>query len=100
MVYEKGIFKVEAINNLLIPHNSKTISIYKPQIIMEKTRMYYTNCHKANHNDETCRVKRKERSIPTFFEVTTQQIKVQRLVKYSCHICREIGYKIRLSSVQ
>jgi hypothetical protein len=45
---------------------------------MEKTRMYYTNCHKANHNDETRRVKRKEGSIPTFFEVTTQQIKVQR----------------------
>ncbi len=38
--------------------------------------MYCTNCHKANHNVETYRVKRKENHVPTIFKVTTQQIKV------------------------
>jgi hypothetical protein len=28
------------------------------------------------------------------FEVTTQQIKVQRVVRYCCHICGDIGHKI------
>jgi hypothetical protein len=56
--------------------------------------MYYTNCHKTNHNVETCRVKRKEDSIPAVSEVTTQQIKVQKLVKYSCDICGDTRHKI------
>jgi hypothetical protein len=45
--------------------------------------MYYTNCHRTNHNVETCKVKRKEDHVPIVFEVTTQQIKVQKLVKNS-----------------
>ncbi len=49
--------------------------------------MYCTNCHKINHNVETCRIKRKEDHVPAVYEVDTQQIKVQRLVRYSCHIC-------------
>jgi len=56
--------------------------------------MYYTNCHKTNHNVESFRVKRKKKSIPTIYEVTSSQIKVQRLMRYSCHICCEIGHKI------
>ncbi len=40
----------------------------------------------TNHSVETCRVKRKEDSIPVIFKVTTQQIKVQRPMRYSCHI--------------
>jgi hypothetical protein len=38
--------------------------------------MYCTNCHRKNHNAETCKVKRKEDYVPTIFEVTTQQIKI------------------------
>jgi hypothetical protein len=73
---EEGISKVEATSNLSIPQSSKTISTHKFQTIIEKTIMYYTISHKANHNVETCRVKRKEDPIPIVFEVTTQQIKV------------------------
>jgi hypothetical protein len=37
--------------------------------------MYCTNCHRTNHNVETCRIKRKEDPIFAVFDVTTQQIK-------------------------
>ncbi len=57
--------------------------------------MYYTNCHMTNHSVETCRVKRKEDSIPTIFKVIIQQIKVQRPMRYSCHIHSDIIYKIK-----
>jgi len=43
LVFKNEIFEVEAINNLLIPHNSKTILAQKPQIITKKTRMCCTN---------------------------------------------------------
>jgi len=56
--------------------------------------MYYTNCHRKNHNVETCKVKRKENFIPTIFEVTTQHIQIQRPMRYSCHICGDIRHKI------
>jgi hypothetical protein len=56
--------------------------------------MYCTNCHRTNHNVETCKVERKEKFIPTIFEVIIHQIKVQRFMRYSCHICGEVGYKI------
>ncbi len=55
--------------------------------------MYYTNCHRTNHNVETYRVKRKEDLIPAIFEVTIQQIKVWRLMKYSCHICGDTRHE-------
>jgi hypothetical protein len=48
----------------------------------------------TNHNVETCKVKKKEDLIPIVFEVTIQQIKVQRLVRYSYHICGDTGHKI------
>jgi len=56
--------------------------------------MYYTNCHMTNHRVETCRVKRKEDFIPAIFKVITQQIKVQRPMRYSCHIHGDIRHKI------
>jgi hypothetical protein len=56
--------------------------------------MYYTYCHKTNHNVETCRINGKEDPIPTISEVTTQHIKVERPVKYSCHICDDTRHKI------
>ncbi len=56
--------------------------------------MYYTNCHMKNHNVETCRVKRKENFVPTASEVTIQQIKVQRPLRYPCHICGDTRHKI------
>jgi hypothetical protein len=68
--------KIEAINNLSIPQNSKTILAQKPQTITKKIGMYYINCHRTNHNVENYRVKRKEDHVPIVFEVTTQQIKV------------------------
>jgi hypothetical protein len=86
--------EVEAINNLLIPHNSKIILAQKLQTRLEKIRMYYTNCRKTNHNVEKYSVKRKEDYVFLIFEVTTQQIKVWRLVRYSCHIYGDIGHKI------
>jgi hypothetical protein len=46
-----------------------------------------TNCHRTNHNVETCRVKRKEDLVLAVFKVTTQHIKVQKPMRYSCHIC-------------
>jgi hypothetical protein len=71
LVYEKGIFEVEAINNLLLPQNNKTILTLKPWIVTKKTKMYYTNCHMTNNNAETCRIKRKEESNHVVFKVTT-----------------------------
>jgi hypothetical protein len=56
--------------------------------------MYYINCHRTNHNVETCRVKRKEDHVLVVSEVTIQQIKVQRHVKYSCHIYGDTRHKI------
>jgi hypothetical protein len=56
--------------------------------------MYYTNCHRTNHNVEAYKVKRKEDYILAVFEVITQHIKVQRPMKYSCHTCGDIGHKI------
>ncbi len=34
--------------------------------------MYCTNCHRTNHNVETCRVKRKEDLVLAIFEVIIQ----------------------------
>jgi hypothetical protein len=94
LVCEKGIYEVKVINNLLIPHNSKTISAQKPHTIIEKSRMYCIIYHRTNHNVETYKVKEKENYVPIVSEVTPQQIKVQRPLKYSCHICDDIGHKI------
>ncbi len=49
MVCENRISEIEAISNLLIPHNSKKILIQKLQTIIKKTGMYM-----INHNVETC----------------------------------------------
>jgi hypothetical protein len=54
--------------------------------------MYYINYHKKNHNVETCRVK--EDLVSIVSEVIIQQIKVQRHVKYSYHICGDTRHKI------
>ncbi len=40
----EGISKVEAISNMIIPHNGKIILTQKPHIITKKKGMYYTNC--------------------------------------------------------
>jgi len=56
--------------------------------------MYCTNCHRTNHNVETYRVKRKEDHVHVIFEVIIQQIKVQRPMRYSYHICGDIRQKI------
>jgi len=34
--------------------------------------MYYTNCHRTNHNVETCKVKRKEDLVYVVSEVIIQ----------------------------
>ncbi len=47
-----------------------------------------------NHNVETYKVKRKEDLVLAISEITIQQIKIQRLVKYSCHICGDTRHKI------
>ncbi len=46
--------------------------------------MYCTNCHRTNQNVETCKVKRKEEVIPAISEVTTQHIRIQIPMRYSC----------------
>jgi len=56
--------------------------------------MYYTNYHRSNHNVETCEVKRKEDIVSAISKITTQLIKMQRHVRYSCHNCGDIGHKI------
>ncbi len=56
--------------------------------------MYYTNCHKTNHNVETCKIKRKEDLVRAVSKIIIQQIKVQRHVKYYCHICGDTRHKI------
>jgi hypothetical protein len=94
LVCEERIYEVEVISNLLVPQISKTILVKKLQIVIEKTRMYCINCHRKTHNVETCKIKRKEDHVPIVSKVTTQHIKVQRLVRYSFHICREMGHKI------
>ncbi len=70
MVCEEGISEVEVISNLSIPQNSKTILVQKLQIVLEKTWTYCRNCHRKNHNVETCRIKRKEKSILVISKVT------------------------------
>ncbi len=71
MVYE-GISKLEVINNLLGPQSSKTILTKKCQTILEKIGMYYTNCHKKNHNVENYIFKRKEDVVLAIYDITTQ----------------------------
>ncbi len=56
----EGLFEIEAISNMLIPLNSKTILTLKPQRIIEKIGMYYANCHRTNNKIP---VKSKERKI-------------------------------------
>jgi len=98
LVYEEGFYEVEAINNLLVPHNIKIILcgtnklIQKSQKIIGKIGLYCTNYHKTNHNVENYRFKRKEDFVPVVSDVTTHQIKIQRLVRYSCHICGDTGH--------
>ncbi len=60
MVCEKGIYKLNVISNMSIPQSSNIILAQKPQTITEKTLMYYTYCHRTNHNVET--IKSKERN--------------------------------------
>jgi hypothetical protein len=67
---------------------------YKPHIITCEIGMYCTNCHRKNHNVETCRVIKKEDLVLIVSKVTTQQIKIQKLMKYSCHIYGDMGHKI------
>jgi hypothetical protein len=52
------------------------------------------NCHRTNHNVETSIVKRKGDFFHAVSKVITQHIKVQRPMRYSCHICGDIGHKI------
>jgi len=94
LVCEEGIFEIKTINNLLVPQNRKTTLAQKPPTIPEKTRMYDTICHMINHTVESFKVKRKEDFVPIVFEVITQQIKVHRPMRYSCHICGDIRHKI------
>jgi hypothetical protein len=56
--------------------------------------MYCTNYHRTNHNVETCKVKRKENHVHVVLEVITQHTKIQKHVRYSCHICDNTGHKI------
>ncbi len=56
--------------------------------------MYYTNCHRTNHNVETYRVKRKEDCVLAISKVTIQLIKIQRPMRHSCHICVDTRHKI------
>jgi len=79
LVCEEGIFEVEAIHNLLIPQSNKIILAHKPQIVPEKTIMYCTNCHKTNHNVETCRVKRKEDRVHVLSSVLFNRLKYRGL---------------------
>jgi hypothetical protein len=83
-----------ATSNMLIPQNSKTILAQKSYTVIEKTRMYYINYHMTNHNVENCRIKRKENHVRIIFEVTTQQIKIQKPMMHYCHICGDTGHKI------
>jgi hypothetical protein len=72
LVCEEGISYAEAISNLLVPQRIKKILAQKPQIVLQKTRMHYTNCDKINHNVETYRIKRKEDLVPIVFKVIIQ----------------------------
>jgi REP element-mobilizing transposase RayT len=56
--------------------------------------MYYTICHKTNHNVETCKVKRKGNHVHVVFEVITQYIKVHGPMMYLYHICGDTRHKI------
>jgi hypothetical protein len=47
-----------------------------------------------NHNVENYRIKRKEDHVHVVSEVTTQHIKVHKPMRYSYHICGDIGHKI------
>ncbi len=48
----------------------------------------------TNHNVENCRIKIKENHVRIIFEVTTQQIKIQKPMMHYCHICDDTGHKI------
>jgi hypothetical protein len=56
--------------------------------------MYYTNYYKTNHNVETYKVKIKEYLVLIVFEVTIQQIKIQRPMRYSYRICGDTWHKM------
>ncbi len=48
----------------------------------------------TNHNVETYKVKRREDLVPIVFEVIIQQIKIQRPMTYSYHVCGDTRHKI------
>jgi hypothetical protein len=60
LVREERIFEVEVVCNLSIPQSNKSILTQKPHKIIEKIGMYYTNCHRTNHNVETYRMKERK----------------------------------------
>ncbi len=51
-------------------------------------------CHGTNYNVENYKVKIKKYFVPTISEVTVEQIKEQKLVRYSYHICGDTRHKI------
>ncbi len=56
--------------------------------------MHCTNCHRKKHNVKTYRFKRKEDLVPVISKVIIQHIKVQKPMRYFCHICGDTKHKI------
>ncbi len=72
MLCEEWITPIETQNALLVPQNSKSTTMMKPQMEPKKNGKHCRNCGWNSHNVEICRVKKKEKPIIATTKATNQ----------------------------
>jgi hypothetical protein len=90
----KGIFMLEAQKTFFVPQTIGTRNVAVKNQTIAKPSMYWTNCHRTNHNIETYRSKKKEEHIIATTKATTHVGKPLRPINYPCHICGIVGHKL------
>jgi hypothetical protein len=73
LIWEKGIFVLEAHSTLYVPKTIGTWSIVMGTQTTTKLSMYCTNYHHTNHNMETYRSKKEEPTIVVIKGTTTNK---------------------------
>jgi hypothetical protein len=84
---------LEAQNTLYVPQTTRTKNVVTGNQIATRLRMYYTNCHRTNHNVETWRRKKMEETYYSHCQSYYLSHKPPRPLNYPCHICKIIGHK-------
>jgi hypothetical protein len=58
MLCEEGMTMIKTRSALLVPHNTKQVTLMKTLSNTRKTDKHCTNCGMMNHNVETCKKKK------------------------------------------